>query len=128
MARLAPRLEGEDAVEHGSTSSRPEDGNDVDRDSSQQNGNAVELTTPDVTVSVGELPGGFYVADDGPGIPPAERERVFDTGYSTTDDGTGFGLSIVQRAVDAHGWEITVTEGTDGGARFEITGVDIVDE
>jgi PAS domain S-box-containing protein len=123
-----PRLEDEDAVEHGSTSSRQEDGNDVDRGSSQQNGNAVEVTTRDVTVTVGELPGGFYVADDGPGIPPEEREHVFETGYSTTDDGTGFGLSIVQRAVDAHDWENTVTEGADGGARFEITGVDIVDE
>jgi len=52
----------------------------------------------DVTVTVGDLDGGFSVADDGPGIPPEDRERVFDHGYSTRGRGTGFGLSIVQRS------------------------------
>ena len=66
---------------------------------------------------------GFFVADDGPGIPPADREAVFDAGYSTNDGGTGFGLSIVQEIVDAHGWRVAVTESADGGARFEIRGV-----
>jgi signal transduction histidine kinase len=51
---------------------------------------------------------------------------VFEQGYSTADDGTGFGLSIVREIVEAHGWEITVTEGANGGARFEIAGVDVV--
>ncbi|PSP83905.1 hybrid sensor histidine kinase/response regulator [Halobacteriales archaeon QS_1_68_17] len=78
----------------------------------------------DVTITVGDLDGGFYVADDGPGIPPGEREQVFESGYSETEDGTGFGLSIVERIADAHGWSVAVTESDDGGARFEITGVD----
>nr|WP_245758281.1 PAS domain S-box protein [Halogeometricum limi] len=76
------------------------------------------------TVTVGDLPGGFYVADDGPGIPPTDRDRVFDPGYSTDTSGTGFGLAIVSRIVDAHGWEIAVSESESGGARFEITGVE----
>ena len=85
--------------------------------------NAVEHGSGDVTVTVGALDTGFYVADDGPGIPADERESVFDTGYSTAADGTGFGLSIVRQIADAHGWTITLTESETGGARFEITGV-----
>ena len=80
-------------------------------------------TAGDLRVRVGTLPDGFYVADDGPGIPEADRGQVFDAGYSATDGGTGFGLNIVQRVADAHGWEIGVTESEAGGARFEITGV-----
>jgi len=82
--------------------------------------NAVEHGGEEVTVTVGELDDGFYVEDDGPGIPEDERDDVFDAGYTTTEEGTGFGLSIVKQVVDAHDWEIHVTEGTDGGARFEI--------
>jgi PAS domain S-box-containing protein len=77
-----------------------------------------------VTVTVGTLADGFYVEDDGPGIPPGRRNRVFDSGYTSAEGGTGLGLNIVKRIVDAHGWEIVVTEGSDGGARFEITGVE----
>ena len=77
-----------------------------------------------VTVTVGALDRGFYVADDGPGIPPDQRESVFESGYSTSDGGTGFGLTIVSEVAEAHGWTVEVTEGADGGARFEITGVE----
>ncbi|WP_158855248.1 PAS domain S-box protein [Halorhabdus sp. CUG00001] len=83
--------------------------------------------TPAVTVQIGPLDGGFYVEDDGPGIPPDEREAVFETSYSTQDNGTGFGLSIARRVAEAHGWAIRVTESQAGGARFEITGVEFVD-
>jgi len=85
--------------------------------------NAVEHGTADVTVTVGELDTGFYVADDGPGIPESNRDAVFDDGYSTAEEGTGFGLAIVKQIVDAHGWTIRVTESDHGGARFEIRGV-----
>jgi signal transduction histidine kinase len=87
--------------------------------------NAVEHGGDDVTVTVGALPDGFYVEDDGPGIPADERDDVFDAGYSTTEGGTGFGLSIVKEIADAHGWDMRVTESSDGGARFEITGVEV---
>ena len=85
--------------------------------------NSVEHAEPGVTITVGELPDGVYIEDDGPGIPEDERADVFEMGYSTTDEGTGFGLSIVREVVEAHGWEIGVTESGEGGARFEITGV-----
>jgi PAS domain S-box-containing protein len=113
--RLGEVLENliRNGVEHGSTGSRT--GGD----------DPVEHGTPPVEITVGDCPGGFYVADDGPGIPADRREEVFETGYSTADDGTGFGLAIVEEIVEAHGWEITVTESEAGGARFEITGVDV---
>ena len=83
--------------------------------------NAIEHGGPGVTVRVEALPeGGFAVADDGPGIPAASREEVFESGYTTNPEGTGFGLAIVSEVVAAHGWHVTVTESADGGARFEI--------
>jgi len=84
--------------------------------------NAIEHGGEGVTIRVGALDGGFFVEDTGPGIPAAERDDVFESGYTTNQDGTGFGLAIVKRVVEAHGWEIEVTEGTDGGARFEVSG------
>jgi PAS domain S-box-containing protein len=71
------------------------------------------------TRAVGETRSGFYVADDGPGIPPDIREDVFESGFTTAPEGTGFGLAIVTQIAEAHGWSASVTEGLDGGARFE---------
>jgi signal transduction histidine kinase len=86
--------------------------------------NAVDHGGPTVTVRVGCFDdGGFYVEDDGSGIPRDKREHVFSYGSSSKEDQTGFGLSIVQRIVDAHNWEIAVTDSDTGGARFEITDV-----
>ncbi|GGL25591.1 hypothetical protein GCM10009037_06500 [Halarchaeum grantii] len=101
------------AVEHGSTGSP-----------SHTPENAVEHGGSDVHVRVGTLDGGFYVADDGRGIPEADRDDVFEPGYTTTEGGNGFGLAIVEQIVDAHGWEIRLAEADGGGARFEITGVE----
>ena len=82
--------------------------------------NAVDHAGPSVTVTVGDIDGGFYIADDGPGIPSSEREQVFESGYTTTRDGTGLGLDIVADIVEAHGWTVELAEPEDGGARFEI--------
>ncbi|MBX0298298.1 hybrid sensor histidine kinase/response regulator [Haloarcula nitratireducens] len=87
--------------------------------------NAVEHGGDDVTVTIGDLRDGFYVADDGPGIPPAERDAVFEAGYSTSDTGTGFGLRIVKQVVEAHGWEMTITESDAGGAQVELTSLSV---
>ena len=89
--------------------------------------NAVEHGGCDVTIRVGNLPdgNGFYVADDGTGISADERDQIFESGYSTTENGTGFGLAIVQQIVDAHGWDVCVTESETGGTRFEISDVDL---
>jgi PAS domain S-box-containing protein len=92
--------------------------------------NATEHADSAVTVRVGDLPDrdGFYLADDGPGIPPEQRTTVFEYGYTTAADGTGFGLSIVEDIADAHGWEIRVTDSDSGGARFEIADIETVSD
>jgi PAS domain S-box-containing protein len=125
-SRLAQLFENlfRNAVEHGSTSPR-----------SQAPDDAVEHSTTDdvgvgdagaVTVTVGLLDDGFYVADDGPGVPAERRAVVFEEGHST-GDGTGFGLNIVEQIADGHGWTVDLTESADGGARFEVRGVRFVD-
>ncbi len=87
--------------------------------------NAVEHGGEAVTVTVDRLPDGdgFYVADDGEGIPPEEREEVFEPGHSSDPQGTGFGLSIVKEIAEAHGWTVGVTGSETGGVRFEFEDV-----
>lgn len=84
--------------------------------------NAVEHGDPDGTVWIGTLrpQSGFYVADDGPGIPADEREAVFDRGFTTSAAGSGLGLAIVREIAEAHNWVVRVTWSRVGGARFEI--------
>ena len=84
--------------------------------------NAVEHAGPSVTIRVGPLDdaAGFSVEDDGPGFGDADVDRLFEYGYTTDADNTGFGLNIVGDIVEAHGWAITATTGRDGGARFEV--------
>ena len=89
--------------------------------------NAVEHAGPEVTVTVGALGDGdgFYVADDGPGIDPADREEVFEAGVTSDPEGTGFGLKIVAEVAEAHGWTVELAESEGGGTRFEFRGVDV---
>jgi len=84
--------------------------------------NAADHNDGSITIRVGALSDrhGFYIEDDGEGIPPDEREDVFEHGYSTAADGSGFGLSIVEQFVTAHGWSVEIAESAEGGARFEI--------
>ncbi len=89
--------------------------------------NAIEHGGPDVTVRVGSFEDGFFVADDGPGVAPEDREQIFESGYSTSEEGTGFGLAIVSEIASAHGWTVEATESTTGGARFDVTGVDLAE-
>ena len=81
--------------------------------------NSIEHGGGTPAVRVEATPGGFAVADDGPGISEECRETIFDVGVSTVEDGTGFGLAIVRRIAEAHGWSVTVTDDENGGARFE---------
>jgi signal transduction histidine kinase len=60
------------------------------------------------------------VADNGPGIPAAEREKLFLPYYSTKQRGSGLGLAIVRRIVAEHGGNIAVTDNTPRGTRFAI--------
>ena len=109
------------AVEHGSTSPQsqaPEDADSAERDDASLTVRVGMLGTA-ATDEAGPQ-AGFFVADDGDGIPADERDEIFDHGYTTNATGTGFGLSIVQEIVQAHGWSISVSESAEGGARFEI--------
>ncbi len=80
--------------------------------------NAVTHAGPAVTVRVEETPEGFAVVDDGPGIGADDPDVVFEEGYTTSEDGTGFGLAIVERIAEGHGWSVGVETGKPGGARF----------
>jgi len=86
--------------------------------------NAVEHGGSDVSIRVGDLGDGFYVADDGPGIPEGIADELFDPGQSGVEGNTGFGLAIVQEIATAHGWTVAATESAEGGARFEFRGIE----
>jgi PAS domain S-box-containing protein len=86
--------------------------------------NALEHGGNAVAVRVESTADGFAVEDDGPGIPADERDGIFERGFTTNEEGTGFGLYIVRNIAEAHGWTVSVTDGADGGARFEFAGVE----
>lgn len=89
--------------------------------------NAVTHGGEGVTVRLGTFSEGFFVADDGPGIPEDDRENVFDTGFTSAEEGTGFGLAIVEAIAATHGWDIAVTDSAEGGARFDFHGATVID-
>ncbi|MBX0294832.1 hybrid sensor histidine kinase/response regulator [Haloarcula nitratireducens] len=119
------RTRSDDSAEHGSTSNRNAPRSDDSVEHRTPNG---DRTTP-LTVAVGAIDRnraddgrtGFYVEDDGVGISPGGRSNVFERGYTTSSDGTGFGLAIVEDIADAHGWSVSAAESDAGGARFEFT-------
>lgn len=132
----------QDAVEHGSTGNRNSQssgdvaeetsaGHRTESDDAVEHGDRDDASAPTVSVRVGLLyddgqPDGFYVEDDGPGIPVDQRDHLFEYGTAGSDGGMGLGLAIVEDIVDAHGWRIRVADGADrSGARFEVTGVTV---
>ncbi|MFO8231840.1 MAG: PAS domain S-box protein [Longimonas sp.] len=89
--------------------------------------NALEHGGPGVTVRVGKAGhASLYVEDDGPGVPPEQQDAVFEPGQTSRADGTGFGLAIVKRIAEAHGWTVTLTASDEGGTRFEFSGVEVI--
>jgi len=79
-----------------------------------------------VTVHVGTIEtadgSGFYVGDDGAGIPADEREPVLEWGQTTAAEATGFGRAMVTGIVDAREWERDVRASETRRVRFEIPG------
>jgi signal transduction histidine kinase len=115
------------AIEHGSTSDLQAGDAVTEREAASERLSAdggERDRDEGLTVRVGDLEEGFYVADDGRGIPAADRETIFEAGHSTDGDGIGLGLTFVARLVETYGWDCTVTESEAGGARFEFRGVE----
>lgn len=85
--------------------------------------NAIEHNTQPVTITVGDIPetDSFYVEDTGVGIPRDLVDDIFEIGFSTKPENTGFGLAIVNEIATAHEWNVDVTTGSAGGARFVFT-------
>ncbi|SDM40312.1 Signal transduction histidine kinase [Halogranum gelatinilyticum] len=121
VARLTELLENlfRNSVEHGSEGLSTRGASAVGAEAAEA---AEGSVAPErgVTIRVGATQDGFFVEDDGPGLPPDKRDLVFERGYTTARTGTGFGLAIVREIVLAHGWEVQATEGRGGGARFEV--------
>ncbi|WP_254863935.1 PAS domain S-box protein [Halovivax gelatinilyticus] len=111
------------AVEHGSTSPHSQVREDAVEHGSTGSDDSHERS---VTIRVGTFEDGFYVEDDGVGIPDETAESIMEMGVSG-NGGTGYGLAIVDRIAEAHGWSVRVTEGSAGGARFEFSDVELVD-
>ena len=90
--------------------------------------NAVDHGGDTVTITVSTLPDGFAVEDDGPGIPDGAADNVFERGFTSTEDGTGFGLAIVREIAEAHDWTVAAVSADEArGARFEVTGASMLD-
>lgn len=80
--------------------------------------NAIDHVGKDVTLTVGLTRDGFFIQDDGPGIPDEMIDTVFEYGHTTSDEGTGLGLSIVKTIAEAHGWTVWIDGTYEDGARF----------
>jgi two-component system nitrogen regulation sensor histidine kinase NtrY len=84
--------------------------------------NAVTATPPGGFVRIGaRVAKGraeLSVSDDGPGIPPENRERVFDPSFSTKERGSGLGLAITARIAAEHSGRVRVEENVPAGGRF----------
>jgi signal transduction histidine kinase len=63
------------------------------------------------------------IRDNGPGVPPEQRQEIFKPYFTTHQKGTGLGLAVVQQIVLAHGWEITCLANEPRGAIFRISHV-----
>jgi two-component system sensor histidine kinase HydH len=83
--------------------------------------NAVQAGAP-VRASLGLSPAGltFEVRDAGPGVPPEDRERIFEPFFTRRTQGTGLGLSVARRVVELHGGSVSVEAPPGGGALFRV--------
>lgn len=88
--------------------------------------NSIEHSDGKVAVRVGELEDGFYVEDDGPGIPAGTRNDVVEAGVSTGGQGIGLGLTVVIQIADLYDWDWEIADSENGGTRLECTNVETV--
>jgi len=88
--------------------------------------NAIDAVAPGGEIDLSLFENGddltrVTVADNGPGIPAAQREAVFEPFFSGKEDGTGLGLSISRKIVESHGGTLTLSDSAKGGAGFTVT-------
>jgi signal transduction histidine kinase len=130
-SRNAPSHAHDNAVEHGSAGpdarTRLDDAVDGTTDDTDSADGVAGRADAELTVTVGASNEGFYVADDGSGLPEGSEEEIFESGVTTSASGTGLGLSIIREVARGHGWEVTAGESEHGGARFDVTGVERID-
>ena len=82
----------------------------------------VQIDVECYEVEVNGQPGlRIIVQDNGPGLSPEQRQRIFEPFYTTKRQGTGLGMAIAKRIIEAHGGEIAVGDGTGKGAQIIIT-------
>ena len=87
-------------------------------------GNAAQASPPGGEVCLGVHPREgelvLAVSDQGPGVPPAEREAILTPFYTTKKGGTGLGLAVVSKIAQAHGGQVEVDDNHPGGALFRL--------
>ena len=83
-------------------------------DASGKNGQITIRTHGDGETSI------LSVIDSGPGVPIADRTRIFQPYISTKESGMGLGLAVVRSIVEDHGGHISVTDAPTGGAQFDL--------
>lgn len=93
--------------------------------------NAIQAVKPGgrVTVSFSAEPHSdavLTVEDDGPGVPPDQREQIFRPYFTTHEEGSGLGLAVVRQIVLSHRWGIECGESPLGGAAFRISGLKVL--
>ncbi|MGZ4274710.1 MAG: sensor histidine kinase, partial [Solirubrobacteraceae bacterium] len=86
--------------------------------------NAIKWSPPSSPVEVTVLRGALSVRDHGPGVPPEDRDHIFDRFYrgagARAHPGSGLGLAIVRQVAQQHGGSVSVTNAADGGAIFNL--------
>ena len=105
--------EGIDSAEAGE---EPADGSDTPGENAGD-----ETDEPEADDDDDSLGATCEIEDTGPGIPPEERERVFERFYRQSPSGTGLGLSIVGEICRAHRAEISLHEGAEGGLLVRVS-------
>ena len=79
-----------------------------------------EFSRTDEIAAVGEAAARILVEDSGPGVDPDLLSRIFDPFFTTRDGGSGLGLPVAHRTIEAHQGTIMVDQSELGGARFTI--------
>jgi two-component system sensor histidine kinase HydH len=100
----------------------PLDGPRLQRALANLTENAIDASDQPVEAAVFQDGGAlvFTVRDHGPGVPPEDRERVFEAFVTGKSHGTGLGLAVARRIVELHGGRLTVEDAPGGGALFRV--------